>query len=90
MLSGIPLARTSSTALVVPDSNSIFSVKPDNVATNTNLKNAVVRLIKRNKFDISTGYGKLSRLPEGICLVGFEVDTDCRRPIAIVRVAETE
>lgn len=36
------------------------------------------------------GYGKLSRLPEGIRLVGFEVDTDCRRLIVIARVAETE
>ena len=38
---------------------------------------------------VELAYGKLSRLPDGICLVGFEVDTDCRRPIAIARVAET-
>ena len=36
------------------------------------------------------GYGKLSRLPEGICLIGFKVDTGCRRLIVIARITETE
>ena len=58
-LSGIPLARMAAIVHVVPDSNSILSAEPDDVVANTNLKNAVVFLIKRNKSDMSTGYGKL-------------------------------
>ena len=56
-LSGIPFARMDTIVHVVPDSNSILNAEPDDVVANTNLKNAVVLLIKRNKFDMSTGYG---------------------------------
>ena len=59
MLIGIPLARMACVALVVPNPNPSLIAKPDYIASDTNLKYAVVLLIKRNKFDMSTGYGML-------------------------------
>lgn len=59
MLIGIPLARMACVALVVPNPNPSLIAKPDYIVSDANLKYAVVLLIKRNKFDMSTGYGKL-------------------------------
>ena len=62
MLIGIPLTRMACIVRVVPNPNPILIAKPDYVVSYTKLKYAVVLLIKRNKFDMSTGYGMLFRL----------------------------
>lgn len=65
MLIGIPLARMACVALVVPNPNPSLIAKPDYIVSDANLKYAVVLLIKRNKFDMSTGYGMLFSLGVG-------------------------